>query len=551
MPPPRKTSPDSQAGFTIIETMVACMLLLVGMVATLTIVDQANSTTVKTRTREQATNLQRELVEAARSVSYDELTPNGLSTAVSARPALGDASVGTSGWTIRRRNATYTVSMGVCTVDDTRDGTGPHEANVFCPAAGATSPTPEQCANLINATVPGKLPGADVTGDANAGLCGIDANLDGTVDGLATVTATVCLALLSPCSASPDTNPADYKRIVSLVRWPGGYNLQTSQVNNPGLAAAPAVTSLTAEPNTITDATQISLGLTSTTTNTPSTVALYRDGTAIGTASSTGGANWAATWNLGPVTTTAGGQPTDSETVDGSYQLSEKAFDQYGQYGATRSQTVVVNRRQHFAPARVAVGRNGTGVEIEWSPAKERDSEGFRVDRRVNDGDWKEVCPRATRTGCFDNDKVPPPPGLLQTLKLEYSVVGYDRDPDSKLPRPGDRSKVMRIADPPPAVPNTPGSFQASLVGGNVVLTWTAPSSGLLGSAPDHYNVYRVAQGAAEPSYADRLDSVYVEPGQSLTYTDTRTTGQVHDYWITAVNSQLGESEKKLGPVRR
>ncbi|MDQ3629843.1 MAG: prepilin-type N-terminal cleavage/methylation domain-containing protein [Actinomycetota bacterium] len=548
MRPSRHTPPDSQAGFTIIETMVACMLLLVGMVATLTIVDQANSTTVKTRTREQATNLQRELVEAARSVSYDELTPNGLGAAVSARPALGDSSVGAAGWTIRRRNATYTVSMGVCTVDDPRDGTGAHEADVFCPSAGDASPTPDECANLINASALGTLPGADVTGDVNAGLCGIDANLDGTVDGLVSATATVCLLSTTNCTNPPDTNPADYKRIVSLVRWPGGYNLQTSQVNNPGLAAAPAVTSLTAETNTITDVTRTSLGLTSTTTNMPSTVALYRDGTAIGTASSTGGANWAANWNLGPVTTTVGAQPAASETVDGSYQLSEKAFDQYGQYGATRSQTIVVNRRQHFAPARVAVGRNGTGiVEIEWSPAKEHDSEGFRVDRKVNGGPWAEVCSRAVRTACRDTNA--PEGTLLQPRDYTYSVVGYDRDPAGAL-RAGDRSVVKVVEDPAPPAPGNPGSLQASKVGDNVVLTWTAPPVDLLRPAPDHYNIYRVAQGAGGASYGDRLDSVYPQEGQPLSYTDTRTTGQVHDYWITAVNSQLGESAK-LGPVRR
>jgi hypothetical protein len=57
--------------------------------------------------------------------------------------------------------------------------------------------------------------------------------------------------------------------------------LQTSQINNPGLAAAPAVTSLslTPETDTITGDSGSPLGLTATTTNAPSTVALYRDGT--------------------------------------------------------------------------------------------------------------------------------------------------------------------------------------------------------------------------------------------------------------------------------
>lgn len=502
MSPSRHPTVESQAGFTIIETMVACVLLLVGLVGTLTIVERASSTTVKTRSREQATSLQRELVETARSVPYDRVTPNGVGAAVRARPALGDSSLGAAGWTIQRRNATYTVSMGACTGDDPRDGIGAHEAGVFCAADGAP-PT--------------------------------DANLDGTIDNLVAASATSCSG--SAC----DTNPADYKRIVALVRWNGISNVQTSQVNNPGSAVAPAVTSLTAATNTITDA-RTSLGLTAATTNSPRTVALYRDGTQIGTASPSGGANWAATWDLGqltgpPTVATPQPQPLSSETVDGSYELSAKAFNQYGQYGATRSQTIVVNRRQAFAPESVEAGRNGTGVEIEWSPAKDRDSEGFRVDRQINGGAWVEACARATQTACRDGGA--PAPRAGETLA--YSVVGYDRDPTGAL-RAGDRSRVVAIVDPAPAAPGMPGSLQASLVNGNVVLTWTAPSGS---TVPDHYNLYR--DGTA---YANRLDSVYFAAGESLTYTDTLAAGQLHDYWISAVNSQLGESTK-LGPVRR
>ncbi len=527
---PHHTSAVSQAGFTIIETMVACMLLLVGLVATLTVVEQAASTTVKTRTREQATNLQRELVETARSVPYEQLAHDTLGASVRARPGVADSSVGAAGWTISRRNAMYTVSMGVCTVDDPRDGTGPHEAGVFC-AAGGSPATAGQCATLIGATALGTTSTASAEADASLGQCGLDANLDGTVDGLVSATATVCP---DACSTPPDPNPADYKRIVSLVRWPGGYNLQTSQVNNPGPAAAPAVTSLTAATNTITD-TRTSLGLTVTTVNAPATVGLYVDGTAIGTASSSGGENWAGSWNLGPVTTTVGAQPATGETVDGSYQLSAKAFNQYGQYGATRSQTVVVNRRQPFAPARVVAGRNGAGVEIEWSAAKENDSKGFRVDRRVDGGAWVEACSRAVRTACRDGDA----PSAAQTL--EYSVVGYDRDPSGAL-REGDRSEVQAIVDPAPAPPGIVGSLTASLLNGNVVLTWTAPDGDL---APDHYNVYRDGT-----TYAKRVDRLYFQAGQPLTYTDTGTGGILHDYYITAVNAQLGES-LPLGPVTR
>lgn len=500
MPPPTPPSPRGQAGFTIIETMVAAVLLLVGLVSTLTLVEQAGSTTLKTKTREQATSLQREVIEAARSVVYDQLTPNAIGPAVRARPALADSSVGGSGWTVRRRNVTYTIAMTVCTVDDPRDGIGPHGAGLFCgPSAAPT-----------------------------------DGNLDGTLDGM-TSGATTCAG--GGCTTPADTNPADYKRIVSLVRWAQGSNVQTSQLNNPGLSGAPGIAALLPATTTISD-TRTSLGLTATTTGAPVTVSLYLDGTQIGNAAAAGAGTWSGTWNLGTVTATAGAQPPAGEIVDGSYELSAKAFDVYGQYGATKSQTIVVNRRVAFAPGHVEAGRNGSGVEVEWSAAREHDSEGFRVDRRVNGGAWVAVCARAQRTSCRDTAAPAAQAGQL----LEYSVVGSDRDAGGAL-RDGDRSEIVAIDDvSPPAAPGTPGTLQASLVNGNVVLTWTAPAGT---PVPDHYNFYR--DGTA---YTDRLDSAYFGVGSPLTYTDRNTGGQAHDYWITAVNAQLGESAP-LGPVRR
>lgn len=527
-----------QQGFTLIETMVACVLLIGGMAATLGVLTQAGATTVKTRAREQATNLQRELVEASRSISYDKLNPTSIGPSVRARPALGDSSLGQAGWTIRRRSTTYTVSMGVCTVDDPADGTGPHDANVFCKST-SQQPTAAQCASIITGTPLGGLPSASAAANADAGACGIDVNLDGSVDGLASPTALVCAQSVTACSAPPDTNPADYKRVVSLVRWPGGYNLQTSQINNPGLAAAPAVTSLTPAPATVVDATQTSVPLALTVTNNPATVGVYIDGTYTSAATAATGTAWNAAWALGavtpPATPPAVAKPADGEAVDGSYQVSGKAFDQYGQYGATRTQVVVLNRRQAFAPVRVAAGRNGTAVEIEWSPAQERDSEGFRVDRRTGDtGAWTEVCARAAVTRCRDAN----PPAAPATSSVQYSVVGYDTDPSGAV-RAGDRSAIVSV-DPSTPVPGPPTGLQATTVSSGVTLTWTAPASG---PVPDHYNIYRDGTG-----YADRYDAAYFKAGDALTYTDTKTTGSAHTYTITAVNDQLGESPR-AGPV--
>lgn len=517
-----------EEGFTIFETMVACVMLLGGMAATLALITQAGATTVKTRSREQATNLQRELVEAARSIPYDQLTPTGIGAAVRGRPALGDSSVSQTGWTIRRRGTTYTISLGVCTVDDPGDGTGAHDAGVFC-ASTANQPTASQCDVLIKATLAAGGVSPTASSDPNAGPCGIDTNLDGTVDGLASRTATTC-GVGGACSSTPDANPADYKRVVALVRWKGGYNLQTSQLNNPGLAAAPAVSTLTPASTSVTS-TQTSLAIAATATNTPATVGLYLDGTYMAAASSGGGTAWNGTWTLGPVSP-AGSQPADDETLDGSYQVSAKAFDQYGQYGSTKTQVVVLDRRLAFAPAHVGAGRNGAVVEIEWSPAKERDSVGFTVERRVGSAAPVVVCALTLTTRCQDQD--PPPASAAPT----YSVVGYDTGPDGQ-PRAGDRSSEHAV-DPAKDAPGVPTALQATKLGNDVKLTWAAPASG---TVPDHYNIYRDGQ-----SYDNRLDSVYFKAGDALTYTDTRTTRLNHTYYVTAVNDELGES-LRVGPV--
>src|SRR3954464_10276846 len=234
MDPSARSRLSDESGFTILEVMVAAAVLLVGLLGTFTVIDTAHSTITTTKAREQATSLQRELIEAVRTIPYDQLTPNGVGSRLRAQPGLSDASLSAAGWTIRRRNQTYTISMGSCAVDDPRDGLGAHDAGVFCANSGAPT-TPEQCASLLD--------GGSAAGVAPPGDCGVDANRDGNADGLTASAA-------SPCPDTPckDTAPLDYKRVVSLVRWTvGGKNqsqLQLTTVNSPGLAAAPTITDL-------------------------------------------------------------------------------------------------------------------------------------------------------------------------------------------------------------------------------------------------------------------------------------------------------------------
>jgi prepilin-type N-terminal cleavage/methylation domain-containing protein len=140
----------SQNGFTLVEVMVAMMVLLVGMLGVLTMLDGANAVTVKTKQREAATNLQRELVEGARSVPYEQLTPNGLRAALQAMPGLADTALG-GGWTIERRATEFAVVVTVCSVDDPRDGLGDRSSGTFCAgqAAGIDDRSPDDYKRIV------------------------------------------------------------------------------------------------------------------------------------------------------------------------------------------------------------------------------------------------------------------------------------------------------------------------------------------------------------------------------------------------------------------
>ncbi len=523
-------------GFTLIEVMMASLVLVVGMLGVLTCITQAQSTTWSTQARTNANALTREIVEEAQSVPYEQLVTSTLVSTLKTRPGLTDDELGTPGWQIRRAAHTYTVSVGVCTVDDPRDKIGTHEAGIFC-ASGTGATTPAQCNNLLQVTALVGLPGAGATAAAVAGLgdCGLDVDFDGQVDGLVDLAGSVCIGT---CAAGGvDANPADAKRIVVLVRWDRGegsrYVLQGTTAANPGLAGAPAITSLTS-PTTlpVTNAGVTSLVVNGTSSAQAATVAAYLDGTSI--ASATGsGTSWSYTWPLGAVS--GGTKPGAGEVVDGSYLVGLKAFDANGQFGQSRSLTVVVNRRAPYPPQSLRAGRNNGTVELEWQPAPERDVELYRGYRSTAGG-WTLVCETVLVT-CQD----PSPPAMGTPT---YTVVAVDRNAAGAL-REGAQatSASVPLLNQPP---NTPTNLVATTpASGTTTLTWSAAGVGDpdIGDSVDHYNIYR--DGLA---YGNRYDRTV--DGTKVTWTDTRTGGQTHTYAITAVDTRLAESSR-LGPVTK
>lgn len=540
------THARGQAGFTLIEVMVAAGLLLVGVLGTLTLFTAASRATVTTKAREQAVALQREIVEGARSLSYDKLTPNSVVPALQALPDLGDDQPTVPGWQINRRGFTYTVAVGACSVDDPSDGVGVVDDSTFC-ASGSGGTSPARCTQLLGVT--GAIQGTSLAATAglDVGNCGIDLNLDGQIDNLtrAQVTASglnLCTILgMNLCPTStPDTNPDDYKRVVTLVRWAVGggsrFALQSTTLPNPGMSAAPQVVSMnTTGPTTVTSKLTTSVPFVVTTSRTPASVAWLLDGTTKGTASGAASA-WTFSWNIGAVS--AGATPNAGEVLDGTYVVGAKAFDSYGDYGSTKSQTISLNRRVPYAPTGFAAGRNAGGsggssvVDFQWNPNQERDIVGYRVYRQPTLGSAVQVCPATTgdTTASTSCEATSQPTSAL----VSYYMVAVDRDSLGAL-REGDPSAAtaVTLTNSPPSAP---GTLSASSTGGNTVLSWVASAGDPdLGDSVSFYRIYRDGT-----TFADRYDRTGT--GAELSYTDTHVNGVQHTYRVVAVDTQLAES---------
>lgn len=155
----RRLSLASERGFTMVEVLVASVVLLVGIVGTLTLVQMAGGATNRAKTREGATNIARELLETARSTGYSQVGRTGWFTSkLQAMPgAAGNVSTPVSGTqqvSVARRGTTYTVTTKTCSVDDSKDGYGAHASTTsWCADSTATNTADSQPEDLKRVTV--------------------------------------------------------------------------------------------------------------------------------------------------------------------------------------------------------------------------------------------------------------------------------------------------------------------------------------------------------------------------------------------------------------
>jgi type II secretory pathway pseudopilin PulG len=475
----------SPAGFTIVETLVACIVLLSGLLAVATLIDSSNSTTTVTRARVTATNIAREVVEAARGVSYEQISDGAILTEIqNSDTALRDAQPGAP-YTIERRGVVYTITADTCILDDGRDG------------GGAAPRSGDYCADSVAA---------------------------GSLD---------------TRSGRTDRLPEDYKRVRVDVSWTfrgDARNItQTTFLNNPGSAGAPAIVSLATatlgNPPRQVRPGETSVDFTVTTSSTPKNVTWLLDGARAGLVCTncSGKGPFGFTWNLD-----GGANPAD----DGPYLIAAEAYDSQNVAGPSRSLTVIVNRNQPIAPKGFAGGRQPDNtVELEWLPNPERDLTGYTVYRVNGSGNEVEVCALSLVTRCVD--KVPPPDN-----SITYRVRAWDIDLNG-APRlnanANGYSEITALAsNQPPADPeNVTRTVNPD---GTTLISWTRPSPADpdTGDTIAFYRIYR--DGLAYANRYARAD----DDGTAGSFTDYDTSG--HTYYVVAVDTNMRESGAVKAP---
>ena len=111
------TRASDQSGFSLVEVLVAAVILVLGATAAFSLIDSANRSISANSARAGGTNLARELTEYARATDYSLLQDDQIVAALRTRPTItGTLSAGV--WTIERRNVDYTISTSLCTFDD-------------------------------------------------------------------------------------------------------------------------------------------------------------------------------------------------------------------------------------------------------------------------------------------------------------------------------------------------------------------------------------------------------------------------------------------------
>lgn len=497
---------SDEGGFTLIEVLVAIIVLVVGLLGAFATLDAAAHTTRTNRQRQAETSLAREVIEDARSLAYTQLTPTALPTALESM--VTGSTVVDDRLVVTRSIYSFSVALDVCSLDDPTDGYGNHSSP---PASGG-----KWCDDVAPS---------------------------GTVD----------------------SNPDDEKRLSVTVTPSTGSEptVQLATLIDGHTVNGPVVSCLTIAGSGCpgANASYTSPGTTSvtfavTTTAQASAIKWSVNGDAPPSAQVATGASDPYV----PPGTTSQFQwvipSINGVAVDGTYTISAAAQDSNGATGSRSTLQITVNEHDAVAPTSVVAGYDALiagyqsptgGVDIQWLPSTDQDVLYYDVYRQTG-STVSEVCTDINGTSCTDltaPDPGPPPSSCTtpptddtSTPSL-YWVVGVDKD-SAGNPRVSSQKSPTADADLCDQQPSPPSNLTTTTASGAVTLSWTAPAQtgGILG-----WRVYRWASGANMSDPDDRLAYVGMANG-TPTFTDSSPdpNGVTQNYCVTSVDTQLNES---------
>lgn len=234
-----RTRIADERGVTLVEVMAAMVILVVGVLGTLTLIEGSLASTSHTTSREAATNLARDLIERSRQADYKDVTYALAPATLRSKLPASDGATALSGstFTVTRRNVQYAVTVFACSIDDPTDGAGQGDATYCAPPTSTPPGTP----------TPGLAASVNVLGIAVAAggsMLQTVCNAVGTPAILSRLTAAVSRVVpLSVCPTGAgtgtvqyDSTPDDLRRVrvdVSWTRGRGGSGSQTTLLTNP------------------------------------------------------------------------------------------------------------------------------------------------------------------------------------------------------------------------------------------------------------------------------------------------------------------------------
>jgi type II secretory pathway pseudopilin PulG len=428
--------PSREDGFTIIEVMVAAFVMLVGVLGTLALIDSAISVGTTSRSREAATNLGREVIEAAREVDYDALLTSTASAKLQALDGLADGSAA-AGWQVERRGVTYTVTVDACIYDDPKDG--------------------------------------NFSQNTGAGYC----------SGLA--------------SGTTDPNGDDYRKLTVTAAWGTRRVRLIADIVNPAGGFGPRITNVASAPAIASDGNiKINAGTTLdvTVTTTPAASLNWDAGdTKHGgqLANASGATSWPLNWALGAPPSTYDCTTTPTWTPDApAYEMTFQPFDSSGTPGDLRTQIVSIDRNIPYAVCDFVGGRNpehGGVIDLQWRASFEGDVVSYNVYRAETTTDTL-VCDSvpASVTECTDEH---PPAGsgaISYYLRAKQSNWSFGQTLGNAA------NRTLPAVGTPNVAPSVPGNV-ALVAGATPKVTWTAASDS--DGSVIFYRVYRDGQTVA------------------------------------------------------